>query len=506
MTRITYAANLKATKFPLLRSMQGRTAVSIKSEHTYVPGFSPQDSSATNVKIPELLYCHNVMPTDTGYQSVGYNNYVSTVTDANDFEHVVLVVSGTSRAHVAITTSGRLFVLEQGNTVWEEKFIGDLELPVDLTGKRMTASLVSGETYIYFQHTGAYIYDFTSHEFVEVILNGLTYSEIDGIVGAYGYLIAYGGQDMVWSSTVDPTDFIPSLTTGAGGGSVEGLLGHIVAVVEVFGGFAIFTPLNAIAATYSDNPEYPFSFAPIPGCGGVTNYKAVSDKSNANVVYAYTSAGFQKITLRKAETKLPDVTDYLSGKTFEDYNDTTDTYTSYSPTLTIPKALTFISDRYLVVSYGIAGSEYSHALVYDTVREQLGKLKIAHVDCFEFALYTGEQIEVARSSIAFLTRTGLVSIVDFTGGDGVAVFGKYQLTRRELITITEIETEGTADAEVYTIASYDGNTLQPRTQCYKVTGKEQYLMDVTGKNVSILFSGRFSISSLLIHAFNAGNM
>jgi len=85
---------------------------------------------------------------------------------------------------------------------------------------------------------------------------------------------------------------------------------------------------------------------------------------------------------QKAQIVLPEITDFLAGKVFEDFDEVTKELSLTELTATMKKKTKFISSRYLIVSYGI--TEFTHALIYDIALERLGKLKIAHVDCFEY--------------------------------------------------------------------------------------------------------------------------
>jgi hypothetical protein len=83
---------------------------------------------------------------------------------------------------------------------------------------------------------------------VAVTLTGLVAADILGVVGVSGYLIAWTKSVIAWSSLLSPTDFTPSLATGAGGGSVQGARGDIVVCLAHTVGFVVYTNQNAVAA------------------------------------------------------------------------------------------------------------------------------------------------------------------------------------------------------------------------------------------------------------------
>ena len=52
-------------------------------------------------------------------------------------------------------------------------------------------------------------------------------AQVVGITQSTGYMIAWTKNTVAWSSTIDPTDFVPDSLTGAGGGGVEEVKGAI---------------------------------------------------------------------------------------------------------------------------------------------------------------------------------------------------------------------------------------------------------------------------------------
>jgi len=206
--------------------------------------------------------------------------------------------------------------MQYGDTSWSA--VTGAPTPANIAGKRMTAAFVSGTPYIFFAEVGCYTYDFVTNT---MSASALTFdaptveADMIGIAANRGYLIAYSPDSVYWSSTLDPTDFVASLTTGAGGGQLEGARGVIVTIESVHGGFIVFTNNNAVSAVASDNSRFPYNFSEITGAGGVTDPDYVSYDANSAAVYAYTTGGLQQVSLKSATTVFPDVTDFISGDT-----------------------------------------------------------------------------------------------------------------------------------------------------------------------------------------------
>lgn len=505
MPDIVFRANLEAKSLPLLSELQGRTVIVKGQDQNYIPQAVVKEQADKNIGIAQVFYAHNVLPTTYGYQSVGYESIVSAVSAVTTFTsvHILRDDSG-NRAHMGVTSDGRLFILNPSTSAWVEK-----TAPAGIAGKMVTTAYVSGTTYIYFATKGCYVYTFSSGLFTSTTLTGLTASAILGIVGSKGYLVAYSIDTVAWSATTNPELFTPSSLTGAGSGSPEGTQGTIVVAVEVYGGFLLFTTANCVAATYSGNPRYPFNFESVTGAGGLNSEQYVSYDVNSGSVYAYTTSGLQQIGLRTATTIFAEVTDFLSGAKFEDLDETTRTLSTSIVSYIPLKRLHVIASRYLVISYGTA-TVLTHALVYDLVLQQFGKLKAEHIDCFEFQLYSQNTYETPKKSFAIMKNTGQIYIVNsdvgYSSSSGVIILGRFQFVRSRLLILegVELENAGEGSIECYTLPSMDGKTLSTPVAGYDDTPSgaadtlKVYRFHDTALNHSIYVKGSFNLTTLLL--------
>jgi hypothetical protein len=512
MADVTYRVNLKASSIPLLSESHGRTVIVKGQDQNYVPGMTEKSTltdAEKDLGVPQVYYAHNVMPNGTGYQSVGFTKFTN---DAElpgdlDFDSTVILLDGAGNAaEAAISDDGDFFVLTALSGKWQVPAVG-CPTPANLAGRRMTVAFVSGVTYIYFSNYGCYVYDFATDTMTATTLTGLTAADILGVSGAFGYLLAYSEDAIVWSSTLDATDFVPSLVTGAGGGQVESARGKLVTIEPVYGALIVFTDSNAVAAQYSGNSRYPFNFVPVSGAGGLTDPTFVTQDSGAGSLYAYTTSGLQSITAKAATTVYPELTDFLSGYYFEDFDENLNEFsTTIYPTV-VQKRLAYIADRYLVISYGTP-TGLTHAIVLDTALKQFGKLKIPHTDCFEFQLYDQDVIEVPKKSIAFLQTNGTVYLLNFdlasTDRDGVMLLGKYQYVRSRLLTLEGVEVENVDAAATFTL--HDIPTIDGKTFITPIAGylastaakSRNYRFHNTAMNHSILCKGTFNLHSMLL--------
>lgn len=512
MADITYRANLKAATFPFLSELFGRSVIVKGPDQNYIGGLATKESLDSSIGVPQIYYCHNVIPTDSGYKSVGYVPYTVAAypSTARFTDSLTLRDDLGNSAQLSTDAVGNIYVMQKGTSTWSNPTGGPAAAAI--AGKRVSIAFVSGITYIYFANVACYIYNWGANSLTIQALAGLVAADIIGVVGNSGYLLAYSTTAIAWSSTILPTDFVPDLATGAGGGNVEGIRGEIVTIEEVYGGMIIFAAENAVAGIASGNVRYPYNFIAITGSGGLTSSHNTSQDTGAGSLYAYTTSGLQILNLKNATPAFAEVTDFLSGSLLEDFNELTKEFELIDASgQEMLKRIALIADRYLIISYGLA--ELTYAFYFDIAYKQFGKLKTTHVDCFEFVAHAPGTVEVPKRSIAFLTAGGGINILnpDIVGsGVGVMLLGKYQLMRQRLVTFQGAvfeNIEPTDTCDVYCFPTYDGKTFEPAVALSPVlplTGKvRQYRGRVTGVNFTLGLIGAFNaISHVLTMSTN----
>ena len=501
MSQITYRANLSAKVFPFISDNWGRTVIQAGPDNTFNRQVSSAEDLDRDAGIPQIYYCHNVMPFAQGFQSVGYLEVAPSSIYSTTFSFIFLLRDNLdNKAYLGVDASGAFYINTGGTWVSKITVLG-------AAGKLITTAYVQGTTYIYVSNIGCYKYDFGTGVFIAVTLTSLDPTQVLGIFGAVGYLLTFNIATVAWSSTIDPTDFTPSLVTGAGSGSVEGARGGIIFVIPHLLGFIVYTSANAVAGIYSGNARFPFNFREIVGSGGTTDISLVANDAGSSSHYAYTTSGLQLVSTSYTSTTNPEITDFISGKLFEDFNTTTNTFSQTVLTSTMKKAVSVISERYLVVSYGI--TELTHALVYDIVQKRYGKLKITHVASFEYELTNPGVTEIPKQAIGFMQKDGRIVTVDFnvySNATGVMVCGKYQYVRSRLLQLDSVILEDIITDENFTLkvwAALDGKVnVETTPTLLSSAGKQQiYGCRAEGVNISLLFKGQFKVESLVL-AFN----
>lgn len=520
MAQVTYRGNLSSRAFPLVSRNFSRTVIIPGTDQISTPRPVQQGTEELEDDrgIPQAYYMHNVMPAAEGFQAIGYNTRTSV--SVSGFDMVFYLIDAVnSRTLFSHHADGRNFVLPVGASVWIET----TNLPAT-ANKPCTTATLQGQTYMYFFGVGCYIYDVGSNTLINVVLTGLVPGNIRGITNSSGYMIAWTFNTIAWSSTIpralvtDPIDFVPSLITGAGSAQAESARGDITYCVSHYLGIIIYTQENAVAAVFSGNALFPFNFRPVVGSGGISVQSLISAEAPGGNHYAFTTVGLQLVGISQATSVYPEITDFIMGNYFEDFNETTKSIEATYTSNPMFKRINFIADRYFVISYGI--NSFTHALVYDIKYKRLGKLKLSHQYCFEFKYVSAELEETARRSIGFIDSNGVINTVDFvlasTNRSGVIILGKFQLTRTKLTTIDEATFEsviptgtfGTNDFNVYLDTSLDGKTQLPPVLGYKTDvaeGTVTYKLRATGINHSLICIGAFELQTFVLKMHVGGD-
>lgn len=527
MSQAHYRGNLQNMTFPMLSKLASKTVIDPQADNTYTKGVSTDGNVPPDIGIPYMVYGHNVMPSTYGWQSVMFDNIFAAPDPAATFDemHLVYATRGGQepkptgfRSYVALGTKAggerALYVVDTEFFNWREITEGQ---PVGINEDTfITTANVNGVTWIYFSEIGAFLYDDTIDELLPREFLGLDTENVLGISSSNGYMFAVTADAVAWSSVVDVEDFQPSDTSGAGGGSLQEAKGRIVCIRPTVYGFLIFTEGNTVSATYSGNEDFPWNFKGVAGSGGVASRKNASVSQIGDWHYMYSTNGLQRVNHIKCDTIMPMVTDFLSGKTFEDFDSTSNTFTQYEITWSMPKQLSVAADRYIILSYGrLPGQAFTHAIVVDLLQARMGKLKVTHTFAFERVNITEEVIELPRSCLGFLTSTGLCKVLEFgfddVSLDSVLILGKYQLQREYLIEAHEVEFENLKNDGNFACLLYkslDGKNLGTPvagTLLSSGTDTRTYGFDgAIGKNLALLVKGTFNLISYVMRFTNDG--
>lgn len=542
MSQNSLRSQLSSAHFPFLSGKMGRTIVLPQYDQNFDRTNQGAGESDTLGKgVPQVYYMHNVMPIVEGYQSVAFKQQIPGVEGVDNFNQVFPLRDSNDNNFLYVPADGDNYVFTGNLAAWQTTD----PFPVGAVYKKTNISYayIQNQHYICVQGQGVFQYDAELNVLNPVNFDGLVMTEIRGICTSSGYLLCYDSLSVYWSSAVTPTDFVPSLITGAGSGAPTDAKGDIVTVLQISGGFIIYTTANIVSAQYSGNIRYPFIFKEVVNSGGLQRPEQVSYVSNSSEHFAITSAGIQKIDRNQATAVFDDATDFISCNKFEDFNPDTLVFSEQTLLRPLFTKLVLISARYLVLSYGVVDGLYTHCIVYDLALKRWGKLKIAHVDSFEYnwpnrfgpvsyadmkgttiASYLGTsyrdisaQQRIAptpRTSIAFIQADGAVYTVEMADGapaaDSVFVLGKYQFVRSRVFQLHSVDIDNLYTEHgyaVYALPSLDGkNNGAPVLG--SILGESANTVHagfrLTALNVSLMLMGTFSLNCVTVNFSKTG--
>lgn len=526
MASRSFRLNTIAAAFPLISTYFGRSTLARGAEDSnYIVTNAYTGAQADrDLGIPMPMYMHNVMPTTPGLKSVGYEE-IAAPTPGYLFDSCFPILTNNNSRYLYSPCRGANALFDLGLKSWRPtEFINDIHAPV-------TKAHLHKQTYICYEHLGIFKFNEVSGLFEEVLIKGLDKTFIKGITSTNNYLIAYSQDAIYWSSVLDNTDFVPSLSTGAGSQIPIELKGQIVLCLELDSGFAIYTTGNIVFAAFANNIRFPFQFKEISNSGGLASADHVSQDTNSNNQYAWTTKGLQVISKSEAQGLFSEITDFLSSHVLEDYigqtgkianSNVSSVWAAESQTWSdyplgpnnlvqfrydapLNIKVSYICGRWAVFSYG-TGNEYQWALVYDTQLKRWGKLKITHVDCFELSLAAQDLVTTETNHrFCFLQRSGAIQRLALEDSaicnDSVLIFGKLQHTRGRVTTLDSFEIENGYPGEMNltVLTSLDGkNWLPDLLPLPQIITKNltRWLLRTTGVNHSFKITGTFNIVSM----------
>lgn len=248
-----------------------------------------------------ITWATNFMPTPTGISSVSPNTLVSRSIAVDEVWNA------------KDTTAGLVAYLFRepetaGNAVYAASGLATAATLVGGAYGHITSHALVRDTSYFWDITNEVIltYSSSTNNFSTFATTGLPVSGILGITAAGTYLIAYTKDAVYWSSPVNPSDFTPSLVTGAGFTIPTGLRGEIMACHPTTWGFIVYSDECTITAALSGNSQYPWIFRVVGGTGLPTRESA-SHGDIAAMGVAYTGNGFIAISATEATSILPEL-------------------------------------------------------------------------------------------------------------------------------------------------------------------------------------------------------
>jgi hypothetical protein len=526
MAQIVYRGNLSSATFPLTVADAGRSVIVGGPDQNYDRRVDPVgygNSGAGAPGIPQALYMENVFPSQTGFQSIGFETLGTIpIPVGQGCNQVVEIIAPVSVAGSALakyifaffSNNTYSYILEAG-TAWTAPVALPATVGSPGTFQDVSTGVVAGTCYVWIQGTNKLLTFAGTGGFTNVTgtVTGLVIANIVGITSAFGYLIAADSKTIYWSSTTTPTDFTASLVTGAGFENPNDLKSGIATLKPHPTGFFIYGT-NVVWASYTGNVKYPWKFRGIANSGAIiTPERITTGEDTLTSHYGITSSGqIQEITPSGATNLGADVSNFLQrSSVYDTFDTTTYTFTLNKLLFTIfASRPSFILNRYLFVSYDInagGGTEkYEYALVMDTLLGRYGKIKLQHSKIFNYGgnmFFVNMNTGVCRRIYFDIYKTGLPA------GDahsGILILGKFQYVRSRFLKIEELAFESAQQSaliapnfNVRVLPSLDGKNFNAAVTPTLVTSTNAlrtYKCHNTALNHAIVVNGAFDLNTV----------
>jgi hypothetical protein len=529
MAQVKFSADITTSEFPLSTDWATRTV----EQEVF-------NDTRSQLRKPQILYAQDVLPTAQGLKSVSYLNIVGAPLVANlKFSRVFTALDpAQNKALIGITADSKIYMITSSNYQWQDVTPGGWA-GFDF----VTIATANGQSYLMLKKFGFYKVNILGAALVSTVLTGVTVANMYGCFSSVNYLCLYDATIIYWSSTANPLDFTLSLITGAGSSTPYDESGVIVTVVSLNNGFIVYTTLNMIIASFSNNTQFPWIFRDANNSAGVGDIKNIGYSDNSGFHVALTFAGLQQVTVQQATTINPEVADFLASKVIEYFDPIAYKIVQTILSTAMVTAVALISSRYIVVSYG--ATTLTDALVYDFVLQRYGKLHVTHVQAFEVdvsfnasaqpynqaaelgATYAAATPQTYISSAAsfnnspdlgkvfgFLQTDGTIklAVLDYTytysnADAAVVLLGKFQAVRAKLVNLEQVEVEVVSalntNFTVVDIPSINGKDLLPGVPLATILSgsyMRRYGCRIIGKNHILAFLGNLHLTTVEITA------
>jgi hypothetical protein len=543
MASLTFKLVLNSANFPFLYDAAGRGVLMPELDiSNRMPGGFSGGRESQDFNTIQPLYLENILPAAEGLLSVGIAPEIPAISPAQtDFDKLIIIRDAQENIFLFSPARGKNYVYDATANTWVSRnpftFLSGLSL--------VTHAYVNGVTYIFYEATKGITWNVTLSQFDNVTFTwptGYTTADIRGICPASNYLIAHTETEILWSSLTNNTNFA-DLIGGAGRQTPVDLRGRITCCLPIAGGFIIYTLRNAVAAYFTNNPAAPFLFKEIPKAGGVAGPEQVSYEANNTHHYTIGASGIQRVALDAADTYLPAAADFLKAKAYNLWNDITDEIELIKSVQAFAAKIQYVQSRYLIISFAPDNDgHFQLALFYDEVLDRWGRVRELHADAFSLPVELGlsyytyaalmnasyqdlgvstylelnstvTTASLLQTSIGFLKKSGEITLLitdpSALVSEGIAVIGHIQLRRSRNVTVTEVEADFTLTddpPDAFLLVSEDGKNRQAAIPMYKIGDQNTavYQSRITGKNIDLMFRGRFLLTSAIVTAVMHG--
>lgn len=483
---------------------------------------------------PIPIYIEDVMPITRGYTTVTKLPAFATLSFPTSTEYdrtnIHIIYNQGNELTYLVEDYGKIWIFSQTSKTWVKLYEA-----ID-SSIQYSVFFMKGTTHIFHREMGVWKFGLTFDDFTEVVIPALggfnPKTTVIAMASALSYLIAVTANEVYWSDPIDETQFDPAAVGSlAGATKVLALRGSVQLVLPITDGFIIYTNVNAIAATYSQNPYNPWIFKEVANSSGAFKQTHVTYKSSLPAHFLWGDYGLMQLSPDSASVIFPELTDYLGGDTIEHFDPIT-MEISMKVGAELEVKLTYLNARYLALSYGEKGQVFEYILMYDMILKRWGKIKVKHKAVFnllpphstggvsfedaELAGIVYHDWEATRflellarlseanfnvGTIGILSDTNELRKIDWLAedgrGEGVVIFGELAVNRNRLSAISEIELLGILDKNQVNVKVRSTHYNTSWQNAIYVPMYDWFVATSTGKTHEIAIMGRFQLTAVV---------
>lgn len=559
MTERTFHADLTPKEFPFNFTELSSTVIANRGMEINrgTPNGFNGDEAEKSFGVCQPYYMENVLPISRGYSSVGFTEKIPAINGLeNRIKHTITLFGPDGRTAICLVTDLDVWIYDAVGSDWQRFDVPPASLIL------VSSATIRETTYLHFG-SGLYTYSFSSRQLLPVEVTGILVGATLGCCAAGSHLVLWTEDELFLSSTLDATDFTPSLSNGAASLKIQELRGKIVACYSLGQDFIVYSEIHAISARQTGSLAFPFRFKEIPGSAGILNPKHVAINANVGVHFTWTGSGLQQVSVEQATYMWPELSDgIIRALSFKK-----DPYFGILEVVrhaNMEVSLAFLSNRYLAISTRAIDEEQTTDLfdsyLYDITLQRWGKLALPHVGFLEFVLpevfnfYTYDELESdyqiygefdnsnkfyrlwedpyqsvrtieTGSNLGIILPTGqlvaasIVETSNFRGSLGEEfgaltpqiMLGKFKIYREQGMTLEHIKVNKLfldSSKRVYG-HDYTGEWVNLKQNSAFVQNPNmpgQWFCRLSADSITLEFSGKFTLTDLAITASSAGQI
>jgi hypothetical protein len=488
-----------------------------------------------NLDTIRLIWLKDVMPTGTGLSSVVVNPLVetplaTTYTASYPYRVENIYDEDGERAYYFRSPGPDIFI-KTDYTVQNAGTSGG--------STTFTFTCFRGTTGNVFFNTSrlANSYDISTNTWTPLNADGIDESLLKGICNALDYMVAWDDSTIYYSAPGNAGQFeeeVLGVATGAGSFQIVAVIGKIVVCYQFANGFMVHGTDSAVSARYSGDFSQPWIVKEIENSAGISRHDRVAHHNASSIQFVISDKGIQEVNADEAQVVFPDVSMLLSGSEFwnSDGDGTYSITQSYHSSLNIPAPLNskigLVNGRYFCISYGVYEAVFKYIMIYDILLKQWGKIKVDHLDVFDFVDIASSDYVAGTSKVRdgagkfnVLKDNGTIVTydlqyltpipsqdVDITS-NGEMTIGDIKFTNEHMVQVNKIQVDGKIGSNFAVYVSYrDAQGVFYAETQFAVGGvgydTQTFYGDVVGYAVRIRFVGAFNLDKIKIDINDMG--